>query len=92
MNNKTDFAGNLLPGEMRVTKIGKAIRQSSLDEMSQLLKVIMGNMSLVDPRPLFPKYLFLCNKNQKNRHLVKLGITAWAQINGSNSITFGKEV
>ena len=92
MTNKKDFEGNLLADEKRVTKLGKIIRQSSLDEIPQLINVIKGDMSLVGPRPLLPEYLPLYNKEQRNRHLVKPGITGWAQVNGRNAISWEKKI
>lgn len=88
MNDKRDSDGNLLPDERRLTTIGKIVRATSLDEIPQLLNVIRGNMSFVGPRPLLPEYLPLYNDFQKKRHLVKPGITGWAQIKGRNTISW----
>lgn len=88
MNDKRDHSGRLLTDEKRLTKFGKIVRKTSLDEIPQLLNVIIGNMSLVGPRPLLPEYLPLYNEIQKSRHLVKPGITGWAQINGRNAISW----
>lgn len=88
MNDKKDKNGNLLPYEDRITKTGIFIRKYSLDEIPQLLNVIKGDMSLVGPRPLLIEYLPLYNNEQKKRHLVKPGITGWAQVNGRNAISW----
>lgn len=88
MNDKKDAQGNLLPYEDRITKVGAFIRKYSLDEIPQLINVIKGDMSLVGPRPLLIEYLPLYNSEQKKRHLVKPGITGWAQVNGRNTIAW----
>ena len=88
MNDKRDAHGNLLPDVERLTKIGKLVRKTSLDEIPQLINVLLGNMSLIGPRPLLPEYLPLYNEVQKKRHLIKPGITGWAQVNGRNAITW----
>lgn len=91
MNNKRDAHGNLLPDVERLTKIGKLVRKTSLDEIPQLINVLLGNMSLIGPRPLLPEYLPLYNDFQKKRHLIKPGITGWAQINGRNAVEWDKK-
>ena len=91
MNDKRDAGGNLFSDAERLTKIGKFIRKTSLDEIPQLLNVIKGEMSLVGPRPLLPLYLELYNDFQKRRNEVKPGITGWAQINGRNHISWEKK-
>ena len=91
MNDKRDTHGNLLPDEERLTSIGKLVRKTSLDEIPQLINVLLGNMSLIGPRPLLPEYLPLYNDVQKKRHLIKPGITGWAQINGRNAVEWEKK-
>lgn len=91
MNDKRDAQGNLLPDEERLTSIGKLVRKTSLDEIPQLINVLLGNMSLIGPRPLLPEYLPLYNEVQKKRHLIKPGITGWAQINGRNAVEWDKK-
>ncbi|MEE9361057.1 MAG: sugar transferase [Cellulophaga sp.] len=88
MNDKKDITGNLLPATGRITKIGSFIRKYSLDEIPQLINVLKGDMSLVGPRPLLVDYLPVYSKEQNRRHLVKPGITGWAQINGRNTISW----
>ncbi|WP_456441528.1 sugar transferase [Psychroserpens sp.] len=88
MNDKTDSHGELLPAQERLTKTGIFIRKYSLDEIPQLLNVIKGDMSLIGPRPLLIQYLPIYNEEQKKRHLIKPGITGWAQVNGRNAISW----
>jgi lipopolysaccharide/colanic/teichoic acid biosynthesis glycosyltransferase len=88
MSNRTDLYGNSLPDCERLTKFGMALRASSIDELPALWNVLMGDMSLVGPRPLLMEYLPLYNKSQQRRHHVKPGITGWAQVNGRNAISW----
>ena len=86
MTNETDKEGKLLSDEERLTRFGKILRRFSIDEIPQLINVIKGDMSLVGPRPLLMEYVPLYSDYHRKRHLLKPGITGWAQINGRNSI------
>lgn len=88
MTDERDGNGNLLPDATRMTKIGKFVRSTSLDELPQLINVLKGDMSLIGPRPLMPQYLPLYNNEQARRHEVRPGITGWAQVNGRNAISW----
>jgi len=88
MTDDTDNDGTLLPDEARLTKAGRFIRKYSLDELLQLFNVLMGDMSLIGPRPLLVEYLPLYNEFQRKRHNVKPGITGWAQVNGRNLLSW----
>ena len=89
--NKGAEDDNLLPDEKRLTKIGKFIRSTSIDELPQLINVLKGDMALIGPRPLLPQYLPLYSKEQARRHAVRPGITGWAQVNGRNAISWTKK-
>lgn len=88
MTEERGADGGLLPDEARLTKFGKMLRATSLDELPELWNILKGDMSLIGPRPLLVKYLPLYNDFQKHRHDVKPGLTGWAQVNGRNAITW----
>ena len=88
MTDEKDKSGNLLPDENRLTKVGKFVRSTSIDELPQLFNVLKGDMSLIGPRPLLVKYLPLYSEKQKRRHNVRPGITGWAQCHGRNAISW----
>ncbi len=90
MTDEKDSEGKLLPDAQRLTKIGKIVRSLSIDELPQLINVLKGDMSLIGPRPLLPKYLPLYSKEQYRRHEVRPGMTGWAQVNGRNNISWTK--
>lgn len=91
MSDECDESGRLLPDENRLTPLGKLMRETSLDELPQLINVIKGDVSLVGPRPLLKEYLPLYTKEQARRHEVRPGITGWAQCHGRNTITWEKK-
>ena len=91
MTNDCDKEGNLLIDELRLTKFGKFLRSTSLDELPSLWNVLKGDMSLVGPRPLLVEYLPLYSQKQSRRHEVKPGITGWAQVNGRNTINWDQK-
>lgn len=91
MTDERDTNGNLLPDEARLTKVGKFVRSTSIDELPQLVNVLKGDMSLIGPRPLLPQYLPLYSKEQARRHEVRPGITGWAQCHGRNAISWTKK-
>lgn len=88
MTDERDLNGNLLPDEDRLTKVGKFVRSTSLDELPQLLNILKGDMSFIGPRPLLPEYLPLYSPEQARRHNVRPGLSGWAQVNGRNSISW----
>ena len=88
MNNKKDEDGNLLPDDIRLTKFGKFLRSTSLDELPELINILKGDMAIVGPRPLLVEYLEYYNEEEKHRHDVRPGLTGYAQVNGRNSISW----
>lgn len=91
MTDKRDEEGNLLPDEQRLTKFGKLLRSTSIDELPELWNILKGDMSVVGPRPLLVQYLSLYNEEQRKRHLVRPGLTGLAQVNGRNEVTWEKK-
>ena len=91
MTDERDAEGNLLPDEDRLTKVGKFVRSTSIDELPQLMNVLKGDMSLIGPRPLLVQYLPLYNREQMRRHEVKPGISGWAQCHGRNAISWAEK-
>lgn len=88
MTDAKDEHGNLLPDDIRLTKFGKLLRSTSLDELPELFNILKGDMAIVGPRPLLVRYLPLYNEHQKHRHDVRPGFTGWAQCNGRNAISW----
>ena len=88
MTDERDAEGNLLPDEVRLTKVGKLVRSTSIDELPQLINVLKGDMALIGPRPLLVQYLPLYSKEQARRHEVRPGISGWAQCHGRNAISW----
>ena len=91
MTDDKDNKGNLLPEAFRITRLGHFLRNTSLDEIPQLINVLKGDMSLIGPRPLLIEYLPLYNEHQKRRHEVRPGITGWALVNGRNAISWNQK-
>ena len=91
MTDARDADGNLLPNEQRITKAGKFIRNTSIDELPQLWNVLKGDMSIIGPRPLPIRYLELYSNEQAKRHDVRPGISGWAQVNGRNNISWARK-
>ena len=92
MTDERDPDGNLLPDANRLTKVGKFVRSTSIDELPQLINVLKGDMALIGPRPLLPRYLPYYTEREQLRHTVRPGITGWAQVNGRNNITWDNKL
>ena len=88
MTDEQDAEGNLLPDEKRLTRVGRFVRSTSIDELPQLINVLKGDMSLIGPRPLLVQYLPLYTEEQMRRHEVRPGISGWAQCHGRNAISW----
>ena len=91
MSDERDAEGNLLPDEQRLTKVGRFVRSTSIDELPQLINVLKGDMALIGPRPLMVSYLPRYSKEQARRHEVRPGISGWAQCHGRNNITWSEK-
>lgn len=92
MTDKCDQDGNLLPDKDRITKVGKFIRKTSIDELPQLINVLLGDMSFIGPRPLLVEYLPYYSERERLRHKVRPGISGWAQVNGRNNCTWDEKL
>lgn len=91
MTDERDAEGNLLPDAQRLTKVGRFVRSTSIDELPQLINVLKGDMALIGPRPLLVQYLPLYNEEQHRRHAVRPGLSGWAQVNGRNNISWTRK-
>lgn len=91
MTDERDVEGNLLPDAQRLTRVGKFVRSTSIDELPQLINVLKGDMALIGPRPLLPRYLPLYSEEQMRRHDVRPGISGWAQCHGRNAISWAEK-
>ena len=91
MTDERDTDGNLLPDAQRLTKVGRFVRSTSVDELPQLINILKGDMSLIGPRPLLPEYLWVFGEFQKRRMEVRPGITGWAQVHGRNHLKLSKK-
>ena len=92
MTDERDAKGDLLPDRERLTKAGKFVRSTSMDELPQLINVLKGDMALIGPRPLLPRYLPYYTERERLRHSVRPGISGWAQVNGRNNITWDNKL
>ena len=92
MTDERDAEGNLLPDAQRLTKVGKFVRSTSIDELPQLINVLKGDMALIGPRPLLPEYLPYYTEREQLRHTVRPGISGWAQVNGRNNCTWDQKL
>lgn len=92
MTDERDANGNLLPDEVRLTKVGKFVRSTSIDELPQFWNVLVGDMALIGPRPLLPRYLFWYTEEEKHRHDVRPGISGYAQCHGRNAVTWDEKL
>lgn len=92
MTDERDENGKLLPDTQRLTKVGRFVRSTSIDELPQLINVLKGDMSLIGPRPLLPEYLPYYTEREQLRHTIRPGITGWAQVNGRNNVTWDQKL